>query len=358
MNKLLRTSLLLMLALAAVPLAARTPDTLRIVFLGDVMSHGPQITAAFQSGGNPADPADYDYGSYFQYVRPWLQDADLVVANMEFPVGVRPYSGYPFFSAPPALPYEAQRSRVAVFLTANNHLCDRGRAGLDSTYILYSRMGIPFTGFYRSEGEEYENDPLILDIRGHRIALANFTYGTNGMPVPQPYRINQLDSTHIKQVLTRGRTRGAEFLIALPHWGEEYQLTPNAAQRRWADVFFRAGADVIVGGHTHVVQPVEIVPDGRPIAWSLGNFVSNQPFPYSQIGMLLTLTLVCDPQGGIAVAGMEPTYLWCSCKRMLEENYTVIPILEWIGTRDRWIDPEEYDKMIREWEFLKRKFSL
>jgi len=353
-----RKSLFLLFGLATAFMAqARQPDTLRIVFIGDVMSHGPQVTAAFQQGGDPANPADYDYSSYFQYVRPWFQQADLVVANMEFPVGVLPYSGYPFFSAPPSLPDEARRNRVAVFLTANNHLCDRGLAGLDSTYALYSRMGVPFTGFYRSEGEEYENDPLILDIRGHRIALANFTYGTNGMPVPPPYRINLLDSTHVREVLARGRTRGAEFLIALPHWGEEYQLKPNASQRNWASLFFREGADVIVGSHTHVVQPVETLEDGHPVAWSLGNFVSNQPFPYSQIGMLLTLTLVCG-ENGIRIAEMCPTYLWCSRKQMLETNYTVIPLREWIGRRDEWLDKSEYDKMLREWTDLQQKFNL
>ena len=348
--------LLLGLALSQAASAGR-PDTVRIVFIGDVMSHGPQVTAALRRGGNPANPADYDYSSYFQYVRPWFQEADLVVANMEFPVGVLPYSGYPFFSAPPALPREARRSRVTVFLTANNHLCDRGRTGLDSTYAFYSRLGVPFTGFYRSEGEEYENDPLIINIRGHSIALANFTYGTNGLPVPPPYHINRLDSAHIREVLARGRNRGADYLIALPHWGEEYQLTPNASQRSWADLFFRAGADAIVGAHTHVVQPVEVTADGRPVAWSLGNFVSNQPFPYSQIGMLLSLTLVCD-EDGIRVADLQPTYLWCSRKRMLEANYTVIPIREWLGTHDRWLDPAEYDKMVREWTDLKKKFGL
>ena len=358
MIRSLRKTLLLILCLATCLTAeAMQPDTLRIVFIGDVMSHGPQVTAAFQKGGDPANPADYDYSSYFQYVQPWFRQADLVVANMEFPVGVLPYSGYPFFSAPPALPDEAIRNRVAVFLTANNHLCDRGLAGLDSTYALYSRMGVPFTGFYRSEGEEYENDPLILDIRGHRIALANFTYGTNGMPVPPPYHINLLDSTHIKEVLARGRARGAEFVIALPHWGEEYQLTPNASQRNWAELFFREGADVIVGAHTHVVQPVEILANGKPVAWSLGNFVSNQPFPYSQIGMLLTLKLVCG-EDGIRVADLCPTYLWCSRKQMLETNYTVIPLREWIGRRDEWLDKTEYDKMLREWTDLQKKFNL
>ena len=122
-------------------------------------------------------------------------------------------------------------------------------------------------------------------------------------------------------------------------------------------MFFREGADAIVGAHTHVVQPVEVTADGKPVAWSLGNFVSNQPFPYSQIGMLLSMTLVCEGDV-IRVAEMQPVYLWCSRKRMLETNYTVIPILDWLDTRDRWLDPSEYDKMVREWKDLKHKFGL
>ena len=186
-----------MLLALGLPAAARQPDTVRVVFVGDVMSHGPQVTAALRHGGNPANPADYDYGSYFQYVQPWFQEADLVVANMEFPVGVLPYSGYPFFSAPPALPDEAKRSHVTVFLTANNHLCDRGRVGLDSTYVNYSRLGVPFTGFYRSAGEEYENDPLILNIRGHRIALATgSTPRTSRKCSPGDGRAARISSSH------------------------------------------------------------------------------------------------------------------------------------------------------------------
>jgi len=339
------------------PVAAQGPDTLRLVFIGDVMSHGPQNTAALRAGGDRSNPDDYNYESYFKHLQSRFAPADLVVANMEFPVGIRPFSGYPFFSAPQSLPREASRSGVGLFLTANNHLCDKGRAGMDSTYVYYSRLGVPFTGFYRSAGEEYENNPLILDIRGHRIAFLNFTYGTNGLPVPPPYRINVLDSTHVKEVVARARKRGAEFLIALPHWGDEYKLTPVASERYWADLFFREGVDVVIGGHPHVVQPVEDVPP-RAIAWSLGNYVSNQSDVNTQIGMLLELTLVCDSDGTITVAGMDPTYLWCSRRRMLEPNYTVIPIEEWIGTRDRWLDPSEYDKMVREWENLKRFFRL
>ena len=336
---------------------ARGRDTVRIVFIGDVMAHGPQTAAALKPGGDRTNPADYDYSACFRHVRDRFDAADFVVANMEFPCGVTPYSGYPFFSAPQSLAYEAKRCGIDLFLTANNHICDKGAAGMDSTYVVYSRLGVPFTGLYRSEGEEYETNPMIVNIRGIDVAFINFTYGTNGLPVPRPWRVSLLDSTHVKEVVARAKQRGAEFIVALPHWGEEYHQKPNASQRRWVEMLFRNGVDAVVGAHPHVVQPAEFRPP-HAVAYSLGNFMSNQSDVNTQIGMLYEITVVRDEKGDVSIADAVPTYLWCSRRRMLEKNYTVIPILEWIGRRDQWLDKSDYDKMIREWEGVKKTFGL
>ena len=358
MRKTRRKTLALLLGLALCQTAAASlPDTVRIVLVGDVMSHGPQAQAALRPGGDRINPDDYDYTACFRHVQDRFDAADFLVANLEFPCGVKPYSGYPFFSAPQSLAYEAKRCGIDLFLTANNHICDQGRTGMDSTYVIYSRLGVPFTGFYRSEGEEYETNPMIVDIRGIRVAFINFTYGTNGISVPKPYRVNLLDSTHVKEVIARAKDRGAELTIAIPHWGEEYHQTPSATQRRWADMLLRQGVDAIVGGHPHVVQPVEFRPP-HVIAWSLGNFISNQSDIFTQIGMLFELVVVRDARGRVSIAEANPTYTWCSRRRMLEKNYTVIPILDWIGRRDEWLDKSDYDKMVREWEALKKKFDL
>ena len=357
MLKSLRKTILLSLLLASCLRAyAGPPDTIRIIFIGDVMSHGPQVTAALRHGGNRNDPADFDYSSYFKHIRHRIDAADFAVANMEFPLGITPYSGYPRFSAPQSLAYEAQRSGIDLFLTANNHICDQGRAGIDSTYVVYSRMGIPFTGIYRSEGEEYENNPLIVNIRGIDVAFINFTYGTNGLPVPAPWRVNLQDSVHVKEVVARAKARNAGLIVVMPHWGEEYHLLPNASQQRWVEMLLRIGVDAVVGGHPHVVQPASFEAP-HAVAYSLGNYVSNQSDVNTQIEMLYEIDLVND--GGKAViANAFPTYLWCSRRNGLEKNYTVIPILDWIGRRDEWLDKSDYDKMVREWEALRRKFDL
>lgn len=352
-----KTILTVLLLTCCLKAHAARPDTVRIVFIGDVMSHGPQVTAALRSGGDRNNPGDFDFSSYFKHIRHRLDKADFAVANMEFPVGITPYSGYPRFSAPQSLAYEAQRNGIDLFLTANNHICDQGRIGMDSTYVVYSRMGIPFTGLYRSEGEEYENNPLIVNIRGFNVAFINFTYGTNGIPVPAPWRVNLLDSVHVKEVVARARQRGADLTVALPHWGEEYHLEPSQQQRFWVRTLLGTGVDAVIGSHPHVVQPTRFE-QNRAVAYSLGNYISNQSDMFTQIGMLCELVIVRDREGKARIADAFPTYLWCSRRGGLEKNYTVIPILEWIGRSDEWLNRSDYDKMVREWEALKKKFDL
>ena len=206
-----KTVLLLCALLLAADVFAGSADTVRIVFIGDVMAHGSQLRTALKPGADSNDPDGYDFSASFQYVKNRFDAADFVVANMEFPCGVRPYAGFPLFSTPQAMPEDARRAGIDLFLTANNHICDKGRAGMDSTYAIYTRMGVPFTGMYRGQGEEYYQNPLIIDIKGFRVAFINFTYGTNGLPVPPPWRVNLLDSTHVREVIGRAQARGAEL---------------------------------------------------------------------------------------------------------------------------------------------------
>ena len=338
--------------------AAAQCDTVSLLFIGDVMSHGPQVSAALRAGGDRDNPVDFDYSACFRHLQSRFDAADFVVANMEFPCGVAPYTGFPQFSAPRSLAEAARRAGIDLFLTANNHICDKGRAGMDSTYTIYTRMGVPFTGMYRGDGEEYEQNPLIVDIKGFHVAFINFTYGTNGLPVPDHWRVNLLDSVRVKAAVERAHERHADLVVALPHWGLEYHLDPSAEQEAWARMLFSWGVDAVIGSHPHVVQPARFDPP-RALAYSLGNFMSNQSDTFTQIGMLYELSVVRDVPGGKArIAGAVPTYLWCSRHGMYENNYTVFPILEMVGTRDQWLDGREYDKMVREWEALKQKFGL
>ncbi|MCF0172529.1 MAG: CapA family protein [Bacteroidales bacterium] len=340
MSRRLAVTVALFLSLA---LRSNGQDTLRMCFLGDVMAHLPQTEAALKHG----------YDSYFSHFSEWLATSDINVANMEETIGVSPYTGYPCFSAPMALAEAVSEWGVGVFLMANNHICDKGRSGLDSTFAVYDRLPVKRAGAYRNQLEEEMVNPLILTTKGIKVAFINFTYGTNGIPVPSPYVISKLDSVTIKTAIARGRERGADLIVALPHWGEEYRLTCSREQKLWAERLYRWGVDMIVGSHPHVVQEVEY--DGRHLtAYSLGNWVSNMSVPFSQIGMLLSVG-VTRCEGRVRILPPEVVYTWCGRRGHIGDNYTVVPISECVGHPEMFRSREQYNKLVSEWKALQEK---
>jgi poly-gamma-glutamate synthesis protein (capsule biosynthesis protein) len=339
-----------------VSVAPPADDTVRILFIGDVMAHMLQLETALISGGNASNPNDYDFSSYFQHIKPLFDSADFVVANMEYPTGVTPFSGYPIFSAPSSLDIEARNSGIDLFLKANNHLVDKGKEGMDSTRTILLREGIAYTGFYHGVEEEYRCNPFMDSIGGISVAIINFTYGLNGFKVPEPYIVNMMDTTQIRELVERAIERGAEFIIATPHWGEEYQLTESATQRRWRDILYRYGVHAIVGTHPHVVQKCEY-DTLHATAYSLGNFVSNMSIAYGQIGMVYELRLKRRPDSTIAILPPKVDYWWCARTNKLERNYTVVPIMEYLDKKEQFKEGQ-YEKMVREWNAIIKEFGI
>lgn len=339
-----------------VSVAPPADDTVRILFIGDVMAHMLQLETALISGGNASNPNDYDFSSYFQHIKPLFDSADFVVANMEYPTGVTPFSGYPIFSAPSSLDIEARNSGIDLFLKANNHLVDKGKEGMDSTRTILLREVIAYTGFYHGVEEEYRCNPFMDSIGGISVAIINFTYGLNGFKVPEPYIVNMMDTTQIRGLVERAIERGAEFIIATPHWGEEYQLTESATQRRWRDSLYRYGVNAIVGTHPHVVQKCEY-DTLHATAYSLGNFVSNMSIAYGQIGMVYELRLKRRPDSTIAILPPKVDYWWCARTNKLERNYTVVPIMEYLDKKEEFKEGQ-YGKMVREWNAIVKEFGI
>lgn len=314
-------------------------DTTSIIFIGDVMQHGYQIRSALKKGANPNNASSYDYSHAFKYIRGRIGAADIAVANMEFPTGTPPYSGYPHFSAPYSIVVEAADSGIDLFQLANNHMADKGKKGLERTLAVYDSLKLNYTGVYRNEREEQLHNPKIIEKNGLKIAFINFTYGTNGIPVPKPYIVNMMDSSAVKEAIRRGRERGADLIIALPHWGYEYQLYPSAQQKEWAGMLFRNGVNVIIGTHPHVPQSAEIHLNDTPhprrygavekmVFYSLGNYISNQSDPdYTQLGMMVKIYIIKNNLSGEIILGMpEYEYLWCFKKGEFDPDYTVVPV--------------------------------
>ena len=349
-------TMLLMLSLWCAACFAAERDTLRISFLGDVMSHYRQLRMARIPGADTTQASSYDFSSYFTHIKPILDSSDISVANMEFPVGVVPFSGYPLFSAPASLVQETLSAGIDLLLAANNHILDKGRRGLDSTMALYSRLDARYTGLWRDTTDERLNNPAIISARGFRIAFINFSYGFNGFAVPQPYVLGQMDSVQIKRAIDRAHARGADYIVALPHWGLEYHLDYSPEQRRWKNNLYRWGVDMIVGAHPHVPQAVEYE-CGRVTAYSLGNYISNMSIAFGQVGILLTVSLVRREDGSIETLEPEVRYLWCGKGGLLEDNYTVVPIEDYVSQPEAFKVRSQYDKMMREYSVIKQKFK-
>lgn len=330
-------------------------DTVTISFIGDVMQHSPQLKSALTDHDNPSLSRSYDYSHAFKYTSGLLTGTDLAVANMEFTLGTYPYTGYPHFSAPAEIAVEAARSGIGLFQIANNHIADKGKSGLERTLDIYDSLAVPYTGVYRSCAAEEENNPKILSVKGIKIGFINFTYGTNGITVPDPFVVNRMDSLKIKEAIGRGFERGAEIMIALPHWGEEYHLYPSESQKELAAMLIRNGVKVIIGTHPHVIQKSE-TNDSTVVFYSLGNYISNQSEPvYTKMGLLVTITIARDNLTGKAsVINSGHKYLWCFKKGEFEDDYTVVPVESFFnGTADSTSAARgRYEEMIRTYKYL------
>ena len=354
-------SIAILLSASAACNAQFLSDTVTVAFIGDVMQHVGQLQSALKDGGD----STYDYSGYFKYLKPYFDSADFTVANMEFTCGVVPYTGYPCFSAPESLAAEARRSGIDLFETANNHICDKGSRGLDSTISIYSRNGWDYTGIYRNGVEEYVNDPAIYEIKGIRIAFINMTYGTNGNRVPEPYSVNLLDSADVAADIRRAKERDADLIVALPHWGIEYKTSPCDSQKKWEKFLYSHGVDIIIGSHPHVVEPVVASVDSASgkirhiTAYSLGNCISNMSIRYGRIGALAVIRIAkMHGTGEMEILQPEVHYLWCCKPGRLEKGFTVAPI-EWLLSKDcKGLDSAERQKVKGEWTQLQKEIKI
>lgn len=253
------------------------------------MQHDGQIEAAHNKSNE-----SYDYEDGWKFIRPIVNEYDIAVANLEVTLAGKPFKGYPQFSAPDELASTLINSGFNVILTANNHSCDRGSKGVVRTLDKLDELGVAHTGTFRSQEERDQNYPLILEEKGMKIAMLNYTYGTNGLEVSKPLIINYIDSTVIKADIQKAKDLGADYIICNMHWGKEYKFLPNNYQKTYEQVCYRNGVDMVIGGHPHVVQPIEQKTEkgeDKLTVWSMGNFVSNMQTRPTRGGLMVGATI-------------------------------------------------------------------
>lgn len=285
-------------------------DSLSLLFVGDLMQHKGQIDIARRPDGS------FDYEACFYHVASEIRKADVAVANWEVTLGGKPYTGYPAFSAPDEFLYAVRKAGFDVLLTANNHCLDRRRMGLERTIDQMDSLHIFHTGTFRNQKEREENYPLLVERKGFRIVLLNYTYGTNGIPVSSPNVVNYIDRQQIRKDVLRARLMKPDAIIACMHWGMEYRLLPEQSERELAEYLLELGVDHVIGAHPHVIQPIEVkedmtTPEKHVVAYSLGNFISNMSQRYTDGGVMLKLVLR-KVNGKTRLVDCGYTFVWTS----------------------------------------------
>lgn len=311
---------------------------LTILFAGDAMQHIPQVRAAY----NPAN-GRYDYHDCFRYVMPYLEQSRLCVVNFETTLDSLPYTGFPRFSAPDDWFYALREAGFCYFALANNHVFDKGGSGLKRTLsvmteeqqksrdaVSVSASRVFSMGAYTDSIDRRNRYPLLIEAGGLRVALLNYTYGTNGIRVTPPFLVNMLDTALILSDLLSLERQSVDVKVVVVHWGNEYQTHANRWQREMAQWLVRHGVDAVIGAHPHVVQDGEWI-GSVPVVYSLGNLLSNQRKKGTYGGVLAQLVIDTKTRA-VSDLRFVPFYVYRGTIRGRYQYY-LIPTADYLDGR-------------------------
>ena len=289
--KTVATLLLCALPLMAVAQFFTPVQQIDLLFAGDIMQHETQLDMARQNDGK------YSFKYSFRHIKELVKSADISVANLETTIGKSGYSGYPSFCAPDSFLHAVKDAGFKVLLFANNHCMDKGKRGALYTLDMLDSLQISHCGVYRNAKEREERYPLIVEEKGIRVAILNYTYGTNGRDIPHPMVVNLIEKETISRDIQTAKEKAPDAIIACMHWGDEYVSLPPQHIKELSDWLIEQGVDHIIGNHPHVVQPIEIresktTPDRNVVAYSTGNLVSNMSLRRTDGGIMIAMKLL------------------------------------------------------------------
>ena len=293
------------------------PITFSLSAIGDVMCHNTQYMDAYVSSTD-----SYDFSYVFDDIQNYIESADISIGSLEttFAGKDRGYSNYPTFNSPEQLAYDLSEMGLDVLSTAGNHALDKGFSGLCNTLDVLDDANISHCGTYRTQ--EDRDSVLIKDVKGVKVAILSYTYGTNGIPVPydKDFCVNLIDRDLIKQDIENAKSQNADVIISCMHWGIEYQTTQNHDQEDLANFLFQNGVDIILGNHPHVLQPMEkrsiALEDGTVkdcfVIYALGNFICDQNSENTRNSIILNLDITKNKNGKISIDKVDyvPIYMY------------------------------------------------
>jgi len=290
--------------------------TFTLTALGDILCHNTQYWDAYNSSTD-----EYDFSYVFDDIKSYTSASDITIANLETSFAGKDvgYSNYPTFNSPDSLATALKGIGIDIISTAGNHALDKGFSGLCRTIDVLDTNGIEHLGTYKTE--EDQKKLLFKNIKGLNVAFINYTYGTNGIPVPsgKDFCVNIIDKNLMKKQIEQAKNKGADVIIACMHWGTEYQTTPNDEQEELSDFLFKNGVDIIIGNHPHVLEPMEkrnvTLDDGTTkecfVIYALGNFTADQREIITRDSIILNLTITnTDGKVSIDKATYIPIYMY------------------------------------------------
>ncbi len=290
------------------------PSVATLTLAGDLVMHTPLNSEVLQPDGS------YDYTLLFEDVGHYVSESDYALCCLEAAMtGEPPWTGYPMFHVPDDLAYSLKEVGFDLINMASNHAVDGFKPGIDRTLDVLDAAGLDHVGTYRSQSERDENNGILVkEINGISIAFLNFTYGTNGIPIDGfEYAVNVYNHDYMTTLvdvnydmldadMAAARALDTDIIAVSVHWGAEYLTAANAYQKDLADYFFEQGADLVIGGHPHVPEPMELREidngDGTTrtgfLCYCLGNLLSCQIDPYTDLSAMVQLELTKDPYTG------------------------------------------------------------
>lgn len=293
----------------------------RIRSIGDFVIHDEILSSAYSSKSG-----EYDFSDMLSMVEHELANADFTVANVD---GVmqggskKTYRGYPYFNTPPELMTAMLDSGIDMITLANNHVLDFKLDGLKKMMEKCVEYGMDFIGAARSQEER--DVPQIREINGINVGFLNYTDNLNRKEryfskSVLEYLVIKIQNANVKKDIARLREVGADVVVVYMHWGTEYDLSPNSSQKKYAKKIADAGADVIIGSHPHVLQPVKWIEtkdeNGAArrclCAYSLGNFLANKGSERRDTGVIFEFTIEETSPGKFEITSPTyiPTYIW------------------------------------------------
>lgn len=323
------------------------PISVTLGCTGDILMH-TAVLNAYKAGG-------YDFNDMFQYVNPYFSKYDYMVANLEVTLAGenRGYNGFPTFNTPDTIVDAAKQNGLDMLLTANNHCYDTGKNGFDRTVQVLAQKQMDHIGTRTAADLPY----LVKEINGIQFGLINYTYETprakdgrktlNGIALHpdsetlvNSFNYSDLESFYgeLSNHIESMKAAGAEVVILYIHWGDEYKLAANSHQKAMAKRLADLGIDVIIGGHPHVVEPIEIIRSevtGKQTVclYSLGNAVSNQRIAlmdmktgHTEDGMIFETTFVKNPDGTIILDRINVVPVWVNMHTDSTKHYHMLPL--------------------------------